>query len=116
MEFQVIRAANALFTLLLQCVLLGVALGVVRKAHAQAAYVIAAAAGLRVLSTCCLDLGSLALELGARYETLQTVSPFLRIAGTLEFALHWGALSFAAVLLARAFAARTAQGGAAHGS
>jgi hypothetical protein len=116
MEFQVISAISALITLLLQCVLLGVALGVVRKAHAQAAYVVAAAAGLRVLSTCCLDLGSLALELGDQYETLGTLSPFLRIAGTLEFALHWGALAFAAVLLARAFAARGAQGEAVHGS
>lgn len=116
MEFQVVSAVTALLTLLLQCGLLGVALAVVRKVHAQAAYVIAAAAGVRMLSTCCLDLGSLALEVGEQFETLHTLSPVLRVAGTLEFALYWGALTFAAVLLARSVAARGAQGEVAHGS
>jgi hypothetical protein len=116
MEFQVLAALNAFVSTLLQLLLLGVALGVVRKAHVQAAWVLAAAAGVRVLATCCVDLGPLALELAEQGEALRTVSPFLRIASTLEFALHWGALAFAAVLLARAFAARGAQGEAAHGS
>jgi len=116
MEIHIITAANALFTLLLQCVLLGVALGVVRKAHAQAAYIIAAAAGLRVLATCCIDLGQVGLEVAEEYETLHTLSHFFPVAGTLEFALHWGALTFAAVLLARGVEARIARGEAAHGS
>lgn len=116
MEFQVVSALNALATLLLQCALLGVALGVVRKVHAQAAYVIAAAAGVRVLATCCIDLGPLALELGNQYEALRTLSPFFRVANTLEFALHWSALTLAAVLLARGVEARAARGEAAHGS
>ena len=116
MEFRIITAVTALFTLLLQCVLLGVALGVVRKAHAQAAYVIAAAAGLRVLATCCIDLGQVGLEAADEFEALRTLSPFFRIGSTLEFALHWGALVFAAVLLARGVEARATRGEAAHGS
>jgi hypothetical protein len=107
-------------TLLLQVALLVVALVVVRKASATAAYVLAAGAGFRILTSCCVDFGDTGLRMGGVYrdlswDTLDLLSTVLRLAWVLDNLVFWVAVSIAGVLLARAVSAAAAADGGVHG-
>jgi hypothetical protein len=103
-------------TLLFQAALLVVALVVVRKASATAAYVLAAGAGFRILTSCCVDFGDTGLRMGGAYrdlswDTQDILSGALRLAGVVDNLVFWVAVAIASVLLSRAISAAAADGG-----
>lgn len=111
MPFDASAVGGACVTLLLNVGLLVVALVVVRKANATASYVLAAGAGFRILTTCCVDFGGVGLRQSGNYELMHTLSIVFRLVSLLDLVVFWGAVVVAAVMLARVVSARALRGG-----
>jgi len=99
-------------TILFNIGLLVVALMMVRKANATASYALAAGAGFRILTTCCVDFGGFGLRRTGHFELMEVMPTVFRIVSFLDLIVFWGAVVFAAVTLARAISAAALSGGA----
>ena len=112
MPSEYVDLAGACFTTLLMLGLMLVGLLYVRKANAAAGYVLAGGAAFRMLTTCCVEFGGEGLRRSGNWDVMHTLSPVFQLAVLLEVVVFWAAIVVAAVMLARAIAAASAQGGA----
>lgn len=83
---------------LMALAVLGVGLGLVRPVNAGAGYALAAAGAVLLLSTCCLQASSVAIDsVGS-----EVIVPLSTLVGIAQHAGFWGLLAFAGISVARA--------------
>jgi hypothetical protein len=102
---QLIAWLTFLFNALVLLAVVGVALGLVRRASATGAYALAAAAGVQLLLSCCARVTRLALSGGVDRSALNMATGCLDMLGGL---VTVALLAFAFVTLSRAITAPAA--------